>query len=201
MKKNIFKKEYQKFAFLTIISLITGIIEFVGFAHTESHALGIAVTHMIFHVSFFGTLCVFALFYQKTAQELRKRTERIISALTIGLVVIFGVFRVNELLEQAPASMQVGELGIFRFFLVTVIALIALQWYVLHMKTTDEVQSCGALCHGSKGHLLVDCIGFIALLTVTFIGSYLTAIVDQLVFVLSALVIIWTVVGIVRKTR
>jgi hypothetical protein len=156
---------------------------------------------MMFHVSFFGTLCIFALFYQKTAQELRKRTERIISALTIGLVVIFGAFRVHELFEHAPTSMEIGELGIFRFFLVTVIALIALQWYVLHMKTTDDGESCGALCHGSKGHLLVDCIGFIALLSVTFIGGYLTAIVDQVVFGLSALVIIWTVVGIVRKTR
>jgi hypothetical protein len=197
--KNIitFKKEYTKFAVLTILSVITGIVEYIGFEKTNSNTLGIAITHMLFHVAFFGTLFIFSyfLYHKNTDQE--EKIEKLISYGTIVLVIGLGIFRIHELFDHTFEQMIFGNMATLRWYLLLINALIFLQWYVLHAKTNNN--SCDALCHGSEGHLLVDCIGFITLFWVTFTGSFITSIVDTILFILSGGILILTVIRIIKN--
>ncbi len=197
--KNIitFKKEYTKFAVLTTLSVITGIVEYIGFEKTNSNTLGIAITHMLFHIAFFGTLFIFSYFsHHKNTKQVEK-IEKLISYSTIVLVISLGIFRIHELLDHTFEQMIFGNMATLRWYLVLINGLIFLQWYVLHAKT--ENSSCEALCHGSEGHLLIDCIGLIVLFWVTFTGSFISSIADTGLFIISGIILILTVIRIIKN--
>jgi hypothetical protein len=198
--KNIFRfnNEYQKYGVLTILSGVTGLIEFFGFEATHSNALGIAIAHMLFHVVFFGILFGFSYWYH-TRKHLvqQQRVEKIAGIGVIVLVIALGIFRIAEILEHGVTHAVTGDMNVFRIFLAVITVLISFQWYVLHAETSND--SCGALCHGSEGHLMIDVIGFVVLLIMSFFGLQITSITDIIIFILSGIVLVGTIVRIIKN--
>ncbi len=195
-----FKKEHHKYGLLVILSIITGTVEFFGFEATNSNALGISIAHMLFHAVFFGTLFIFSYWYRTKKHGIQEqRIENIVSIGTIMLVVGLGIFRVMEILEHSGMQTMFGDVNIFRVFLIIITLLISIQWYVLHAETDSD--SCGALCHGSEGHLIIDIIVFIVLLGASFFGTVATSVTDSIIFILSGIVLISTVYRIIKNVN
>jgi hypothetical protein len=192
-----FKKEHHKYGLLVILSIITGTVEFFGFEATNSNALGISIAHMLFHAVFFGTLFIFSYFFHHKNIKQEEKIEKLISYGTIVLVIVLGIFRIHELLDHTFEQMIFGNMATLRWYLVFINGLVFLQWYVLHAKT--ENNSCEALCHGSEGHLLIDCIGFIILFWVTFTGSFISSIADTGLFIISGIILVLTVIRIIKN--
>ena len=153
---------------------------------------------MLFHIAFFGTLFIFSYWYHtKKHIAQQQQVENIAGVGTIILVIGLGIFRVMEILEHSVTQIVFGDMNVFRMFLIIITLLISIQWYVLHAETDSD--SCGVLCHGSEGHLIIDIIGFIVLLVVSFFGTVATLVTDSVIFVLSGIVLIGTIFRIIKN--
>lgn len=199
MKKITFKKEHHKYIVLTVLSLITGFIEALGSYFTHSHTLEISVTHMFFHLVFFGSLAILSYVYDRRKEIITNegKIEKILAWVTIGLVILLAIFRVHEIMEQGFGALAIQNVHALRWFLIAVIALVVIQWRVLHSDAGDA--TCEALCHGSEGHLLMDVLGFSALFIGSFLGSMLGSWVDIILAGVSACVLLWTIYKILHN--
>lgn len=188
----IFKdKEYLTLLVLIILSLLTALVEHIGFVFSHSNTLNIGVGHMLLHSGFFISALVLTLIQRGDIQTSVKNLDKKIYYLSIGLVIVFLGYRFYEMVHHSIEMVINPNPIIFRITTGIAFVLIGIQSYLLHARKF----TCSILCHGALGHLLIDVFGFMTLFGFSFAGKGVFMIADFVIFWVTGGLIIVSIIG------
>ena len=182
--------EYRSLSTLVILSLITALVEHIGFSYSHSNTLNIGVGHMLLHGGFFVSTLALTLMKRGDIKTAIQNLDKKIYYVSIVLVVVFLGYRFYELTEHSFEMLTDPNPIIFRITAGIAFILIGIQSYLLHARKF----TCSILCHGALGHLLIDVFGLATLFGFSFMGRGLFTIADIIIFWITGTMIIGSIV-------
>lgn len=187
IKKIINDQEYTRIATLIVLSSLLVVVQGFGFIHSHAHTLLVSIGHMFFHAGYFLAFLITTLVKRRDIVIKIKNVDKIINGVSLVVVALFIGWRIYEFFHQPFTGIEDINISILRIVIGISLLLIWLQAYILH---ESKGFTCSIMCHGAKGHLLIDVVALVVLFIFSFFGGIGLRSFDLILFPLVAATII-----------
>jgi hypothetical protein len=168
INKIINDQEYIKIATLLVLSSLLVAVQSFGFIHSHAHTLLVGIGHMFFHAGYFLSFLIVTLIKRGDIVIKTKNIDKKIYWTSLILVILFIGWRAYEFFAHPFTDIEHVNIIILRIVVGISLVLIWIQTYILH-ESRDF--TCSIMCHGAKGHLLIDVVALVILFIFSFFGS------------------------------
>ena len=167
-------------------------IQSFGFIHSHAHTLLVGIGHMFFHAGYFLSFLMVTLIKRGDIKIQTKNIDKKIYWISVILVTLFIGWRVYEFFHNPFVEIEHVHVGILRIVIGISLVLIWIQTYILH---ESKDFTCSIMCHGAKGHLLIDVVALVLLFALSFLGGAGLRFFDLILFPIIAVSIIGLIIA------
>jgi hypothetical protein len=167
-KKIFTDREYSKIVIVLVLSSLLVAVQSFGFVHSHAHTLLIGIGHMFFHAGYFLSFLIVTLIKRGDIAIKTKNVDKKIYWTSLILVILFIGWRAYEFFYHPFDDIEHVGIVILRIVVGISLILIWIQTYILH-ESRDF--TCSIMCHGARGHLLIDTVALMVLFLLSFLGG------------------------------